>query len=72
MEKKCDIILTYCWNRVGYTIQRTLTEKGLKVMGVIAAALFVSGGRGESITDIPTWVPLACCTLIALGTMSGS
>lgn len=31
MEKKCDVILTYCWNRVGYTIQRTLTEKGLKV-----------------------------------------
>lgn len=41
-------------------------------MGVIAAVLFVSGGRGESITDIPTWVLLACCTLIALGTMSGS
>ncbi len=31
MEKNCDIILTYCWNRVGYTILRTLTEKGLKV-----------------------------------------
>ena len=28
-------------------------------MGVIAAALFVSGGRGESITDIPTWVPVS-------------
>lgn len=31
MEKDCDIILTYCWNRVGYTILRTLSEKGLKV-----------------------------------------
>lgn len=31
MEKKCDVILTYCWNRVGYTIQKSLTEKGLKV-----------------------------------------
>lgn len=31
MNKNCDIILTYCWNRVGYTILRTLSEKGLKV-----------------------------------------
>ena len=31
MESNCDIILTYCWNRVGYTILRTLSEKGLKV-----------------------------------------
>lgn len=31
MDKKCDVILTYCWNRVGYTIQKSLTEKGLKV-----------------------------------------
>lgn len=31
MEQNCDIILTYCWNRVGYTILRTLSEKGLKV-----------------------------------------
>ena len=31
MEKKCDVILTYCWNRVGYTILRSLTDKGLKV-----------------------------------------
>ena len=31
METKCDIILTYCWNRVGYTILRSLSEKGLKV-----------------------------------------
>lgn len=31
MNGYCDVILTYCWNRVGYTILRTLTEKGLKV-----------------------------------------
>lgn len=31
MENNCDIILTYCWNRVGYTILRTLSDKGLKV-----------------------------------------
>lgn len=31
MNNQCDIILTYCWNRVGYTILRALTEKGLKV-----------------------------------------
>ena len=31
MNNQCDIILTYCWNRVGYTILRSLTEKGLKV-----------------------------------------
>lgn len=31
MNNQCDIILTYCWNRVGYTILRTLSEKGLKV-----------------------------------------
>ncbi len=42
-----------------------------KVMGIIAAALFVAGGKEGSITDIPNWVPLACFTMIALGTMSG-
>ena len=31
MNNQCDVILTYCWNRVGYTILRSLTEKGLKV-----------------------------------------
>lgn len=31
MKNTCDIILTYSWNRVGYTILRTLSEKGLKV-----------------------------------------
>lgn len=41
-----------------------------KVMGIIAAALFVSG-HIDNITNIPTWVPLACFSMIALGTMSG-
>lgn len=31
MKSKCDVILTYCWNRVGYTILRSLSAKGLKV-----------------------------------------
>lgn len=31
MKQNCDIILTYCWNRVGYIILRTLTGKGLRV-----------------------------------------
>lgn len=41
-----------------------------KVMGIITAALIASG----SITDfhqMPVWVPLACYTAIAAGTMSG-
>ena len=31
MNKQCDVILTYCWNRVGYTILKSLHQKGLKV-----------------------------------------
>lgn len=27
----CDIIITYCWNRVGYNILRSLANHGLKV-----------------------------------------
>ncbi|MDR2936255.1 MAG: inorganic phosphate transporter [Rikenellaceae bacterium] len=42
-----------------------------KVMGIIAAALFVAGGKEGSVTDIPGWVPVACFSMIALGTMSG-
>ncbi|MDR0582571.1 MAG: inorganic phosphate transporter [Prevotellaceae bacterium] len=47
-----------------------------KVMGIIAAALFaahqdgITGGIAD-ITAIPTWVPVTCFTVIALGTMSG-
>lgn len=29
--KRCDVILTYCWNRVGYTILKSLHQEGLKV-----------------------------------------
>ena len=28
---KCDILVTYCWNRVGYNILRSLSSHGLKV-----------------------------------------
>lgn len=31
MNKGCDVIVTYCWNRVGYNILRSLTAHGLKV-----------------------------------------
>lgn len=31
MNKKCDVIITYCWNRVGYNILRSLASHGLKV-----------------------------------------
>lgn len=31
MENRCDVILTYCWNRVGYTILKSLHKRGLKV-----------------------------------------
>lgn len=31
MENKCDVIITYCWNRVGYNILRSLSRKGLAV-----------------------------------------
>lgn len=41
-----------------------------KVMGIIAAALFAAG-EIDSIKAIPNWVPLACFSMIALGTMSG-
>ncbi|MDR1681591.1 MAG: inorganic phosphate transporter [Prevotellaceae bacterium] len=47
-----------------------------KVMGIIAAALFAAYQEGlplgiSDITAIPTWVPFACFSVIALGTMSG-
>lgn len=41
-----------------------------KVMGIISVAL-VSAGKISSINDMPTWVPISCYTVIALGTMSG-
>ena len=30
-QTSCDVIVTYCWNRVGYNILRSLADKGLKV-----------------------------------------
>ncbi|MDR0510117.1 MAG: inorganic phosphate transporter [Rikenellaceae bacterium] len=41
-----------------------------KVMGIIAAALFAAGEITD-IGNIPWWVPYACFSVIALGTMSG-
>ncbi len=41
-----------------------------KVMGIITAAL-ISSGNIKSFEDMPPWVPLACYTAIAFGTMSG-
>lgn len=31
MKNNCDVIITYCWNRVGYNILRSLSSHGLKV-----------------------------------------
>ncbi len=41
-----------------------------KVMGIIAAAMMANGMIG-SIHELPEWVPLACYSAIALGTMFG-
>ncbi len=41
-----------------------------KVMGIITAALIASG-QIHSFDQMPSWVPLACYSAIALGTMSG-
>ena len=41
-----------------------------KVMGIIMVAL-ISAGQYSSFKQMPNWVPLACYTAIALGTMSG-
>ena len=41
-----------------------------KVMGIIAVALIAAGNISE-FSEMPNWVPLACYTAIAIGTMSG-
>lgn len=41
-----------------------------KVMGIITAALIASGSI-KDFDQMPVWVPLACYSAIALGTMSG-
>ncbi len=42
-----------------------------KVMGIIMAALVAYDPAGYSLENMPVWVPLACYSAIALGTMSG-
>jgi PiT family inorganic phosphate transporter len=47
-----------------------------KVMGIIVAALIAAHPLGlgmgiQSMNDLPSWVALACFTMISLGTMSG-
>ena len=47
-----------------------------KVMGIIAAAMIAAHPLGiglgiQSMNELPTWVSLACFTMISLGTMSG-
>jgi PiT family inorganic phosphate transporter len=41
-----------------------------KVMGIITAAL-IANGNIQTFSQMPIWVPLACYTAIAVGTMSG-
>ncbi len=41
-----------------------------KVMGIITVAL-ISAGNIQEFDQMPVWVPLACYSAIALGTMSG-
>lgn len=41
-----------------------------KVMGIITAAL-IAHGTIQKFAQMPYWVPIACYTAIALGTMSG-
>ena len=41
-----------------------------KVMGIITVAL-ISAGSIHGMSEMPVWVPLACYSAIALGTMSG-
>ena len=41
-----------------------------KVMGIIAAAL-LSQGKLDDIKNLPEWIPIACYSAIALGTMFG-
>lgn len=41
-----------------------------KVMGIIAAAL-IANGNIQDFKEMPNWVPIACYTMIGLGTLSG-
>ena len=42
-----------------------------KVMGIITAALIAQWHQSKILKHMPIWVPFACYTAIALGTMSG-
>ncbi len=41
-----------------------------KVMGIITVAL-IAGGKIQTFSQMPDWVPLACYSAIGLGTLSG-
>jgi PiT family inorganic phosphate transporter len=41
-----------------------------KVMGIIATAM-IAAGQIKSVSSMPDWIPLACFSAIAIGTMSG-
>lgn len=41
-----------------------------KVLGIIAAAM-IAHGDIQSMTNVPAWAPVACFSVIALGTLSG-
>jgi PiT family inorganic phosphate transporter len=41
-----------------------------KVMGIITVAL-IAGGKIQTFSQMPDWVPIACYSAIGLGTMSG-
>jgi PiT family inorganic phosphate transporter len=58
------------WFRRLQLLSSALLSLGQKVLGIIAAAL-VAHGDLENIQQIPNWVPIACFSAIALGTMSG-
>lgn len=42
-----------------------------KVMGIILVAMVAGGYHDSADTHMPEWIPLACYSAIALGTMSG-
>ena len=62
--------------RVGQLISAALyslshgANDGQKTMGVIAVLLYSNGLLGDKFY-VPNWVIVACCAVIALGTMSG-
>ena len=43
-HNRCDVIVTYCWNRVGYNILRSLSSRGLSV--------WVADSSGKNICSV--------------------